>query len=79
MLLLFILMGDLFGSILGEALRHLSPSGILRDVFLKVYPIGFHAITLDLHLVTLTLGFTLQITMFSLLGMVLGIYTYRQL
>ncbi len=80
MLVVFILGGDLLGGVLGEILMRLSPPGILRDVFLKVYSIGFTPpLTLDLHLVTLVFGFTFQITLFSLLGMMLGIYTYRQL
>jgi hypothetical protein len=80
MFVIFVLVGDLVGGILGEILMRLSPPGILRDVFLKVYPIGFTPpFTVDLHLVTLTLGLTLQVTLFSLIGMILGIYTYRQL
>ncbi len=80
MFVVFVLVGDLVGGVLGEVLRRLSPSGILRDIFLKTYPLGIHPpFTFDLHLVTFTLGFTLEVTLFSLIGILLAIYTYTQI
>ena len=79
-LLLFILGGGLFGGLLGEALLFVSPSGILKAVFLKNYQIGIVApLTLDLFLMTLTLGFTLRLNQMILLGILLGVYTYKQM
>ena len=79
MLIFFILAGGLLGGVLGEILLLFSPSGFLKDVFLKGYHIGITPpFTFDLHLVTFTLGFTFRINLLSLLGIILGIYTYKQ-
>lgn len=64
---------------MGEILLLFSPSEFLNDIFLKGYNIGITPpLTLDLHLVTFTFGFTFRINLLSLLGIILGIYTYKQ-
>lgn len=79
MLIFFILVGGLLGGLMGELLSLLSPSGFLKEVFLKSYHIGINPpFTLDLNLMNLTFGFTLRINLLSLLGIILGIYTYKQ-
>ncbi len=80
MFFVFVLVGDLIGGVLGEFLLRLAPEGSLREVFLKTYPIGISPpLTLDLHLMTFTAGFTIEVTLFSLIGILLAIYTYTQL
>ena len=80
MFLVFVLIGDLVGGVLGAFLQHLAPEGGLREVFLKTYPIGISPpLTLDLHLMTFTAGFTIEVTLFSLVGILLAVYTYTQL
>ena len=79
MLIFFILIGGLLGGVLGEILRVLSPEGLLKEIFLKGYSIGINPpLTLDLHLFTFTLGFTIQMNLFSLIGIIFGIYLYKQ-
>ena len=79
MLIFFILVGGLLGGLMGEVLLLLSPSGFLRDVFSKSYELGIiPPFTFDLHLLTFTIGFTFRINLLSLLGIILGIYTYKQ-
>ncbi|MBI3805543.1 MAG: DUF4321 domain-containing protein [Nitrospirae bacterium] len=79
LLIFFILAGGLLGGVLGEVLLLFSPSGFLRDVFLKGYHVGVTPpFTFDLHLVTFTFGFTFHVNLLSLLGIILGIYTYKQ-
>ncbi len=78
-LLLFILGGGLFGGLLGEALLFISPSGFLKDTFLKSYQIGIVSpVTVDLFLMTFTVGFTIRVNLMILLGILLGVYTYKQ-
>ena len=75
----FLLAGGLLGGILGEILRALFPEGHLTSLFLKGYPIGLHPpLTIDLHLITFTLGFAVHINLFVFLGMFLGLFLYRQ-
>ncbi len=79
MLFFFILLGALSGGILGGILRRISSPGIVHDIFLKGYDIGLSpATTINLYLITVTFGFTLQINLLTLLGIILGVYTYKQ-
>ncbi len=75
----FVFGGALFGGVLAEALRAFSSDGALRNVFLKGYKIGVDPpFTLDLHLITTTIGFTLEMNLFVVLGMLLGVLIYKQ-
>ena len=79
-LVLFLLAGGLLGGVLGEILRAVSPEGPVRDLFIQGFEIGLTPpLTLDLHLVTLTFGFTLRANLLTLLGALLGLYLYRYL
>lgn len=78
-LILFVIVGGLVGGILGEMLLLLSPPGFVKEVFLKAYHVGMiPPFVLDLRLITLTLGFTFRLNLLSLLGIILGFYTYKQ-
>jgi hypothetical protein len=75
----FVFGGALLGGVLAEALRHFSSEGLLRDVFLKGYGIGIRPpFTLDLHLITVTFGFSVDINLFVLLGALTGVFLYKQ-
>lgn len=79
LLIFFILIGALLGGLLGEILRVVSPHGPLQEVFSRVAEIGiFPPFTLDLSLFSITLGFQLRINLFSILGIILGLYIYKQ-
>ncbi len=79
MLLFFVLLGGLSGGILSEILRRISSPGFVHDIFLKGFKIGLNPpVTIDLHMVSFTLGFTLQLNLLTVLGIILGLYTYRQ-
>jgi hypothetical protein len=78
-LMLFIFGGAIFGGLLGQGLSFFAHDGLLKDVFLKSYPIGIAPpLTIDLFLITFTIGFTLRVDLMILLGILLGIYTYKQ-
>ncbi len=79
LLLFFILLGGFLGGILSEILQRLSPEGFLPDIFVKGFAIGLNPpFAIDLHLITFTIGFTFQINLLTLLGILLGIFTYKQ-
>jgi hypothetical protein len=78
MLLAFILLGGLLGGVLGEILRAVAPSGTIQTLFSKTPHIGIPTLTVDLFLLTLTLGFTVKINLLIILGVFLGIYLYKQ-
>jgi len=78
-LVLFVLIGGLVGEVFGEVLLLFSPTGFIKEVFLKTYHVGIiPPFTLDLRIITLTLGFTFRINLLGLLGIILGFYTYKQ-
>ncbi len=79
LLFFFILLGGLLGGLLGEILRVIAPQGPLQDIFSRIHEIGLAPpLTVDLKLFTITLGFILRINLFSILGILLGIYIYKQ-
>lgn len=79
-LLLFIVLGGLLGSILGEAVRGFTPPGMIQRIFAEPITVGVNPpLVLDLKLFTLTLGFTLDINLLTLLGIFLGLYLYRNI
>ncbi len=79
MFIFFVLTGGLLGGVLGEILRVLSPEGVIRDLFLTGFNPGISPpFTLDLQLFSITLGFTIRINLLTLLGIILGVYVYKQ-
>ncbi len=76
----FVFCGGLLGGVLAEAMRHYSSEGVLRNVFLRGFDIGINPpFVLDLHLFTMTFGFTVEINLFVLLGMLTGYFFFRQI
>ncbi|RMD51999.1 MAG: DUF4321 domain-containing protein [Nitrospirae bacterium] len=80
MLLIVISVGALLGHVLGEAIgtvvRH-------NSLFYKLFIEGINPgikppATLDLKLITLTLGFTLRLNMVSVIGVVISLLLFRR-
>ncbi len=79
MFILFILVGALLGSVLGEMLRAVSPGGPVRNAFTAGFYIGINPpVTLDLRIISFTIGFALRVNLLTMLGAILGIYIYKQ-
>ena len=76
--LLVLLGGALLGSALGQLLGVVLPSGVVRDFFVRAVTPGLtQPVTVDLLVMTLTLGFTLNLNIMALLGVVLMAYILR--
>jgi hypothetical protein len=57
----------------------IAPQGPLQDIFARVQNIGLDPpFTIDLKLFTVTFGFLFRINLFSILGVLLGIFVYKQ-
>jgi len=79
-LLLFIFIGGLLGSILGEILQVVSPQGTVQSIFGEALSLGLDPpVTVNLVLIKFTLGFLLKINLLSVLGMLLGAYLYKHI
>jgi len=80
LVVLVVVAGLVVGSLLGDLLGHLLPSGWLQDVLTKGPTIGLTPpSTLDLRLVSLTLGFAFKVNLVGVLGIVISALTLRRL
>jgi hypothetical protein len=72
---LLIILGGILGGYVGELLGLMVPTGILHDIFTKGFPLGFeNPIVLDLRIVIFTFGIKILLNIFSVIGMILGLY-----
>ncbi|MBI3606448.1 MAG: DUF4321 domain-containing protein [Nitrospirae bacterium] len=79
LLVFFVLVGGLFGGVVAEILRAIAPTGPISALFLQNVPIGITApATVDLYLLTFTFGAALKINLLSIIGILMGVYIYRQ-
>jgi len=73
-----IVIGGLVGSIAGEIFGVLIPTGFWHDVFVAGPKFQLGPASLDLVVLSITLGFGLKINLCGLLGMIVGILIYRK-
>ncbi len=79
-LLAIVVLGGLIGSVLGEVIASLLPGGWLERILAKGVSPGLHPpFTLDLKVLALTVGFTVKITLATVLGMVLALVIWTRL
>ena len=79
MLLLALLVGGVFGSVVSYYLGSLFPQGPVRSFFFQGVGLGFSPVELKLGFITLTLGLTFSITTFTVLLIVLLVWLVRRL
>lgn len=80
LLLLFVILGGLFGGILGEVLRIMAPEGTIQNIFSTALMPGIQPpLTVDLILLKITFGFLLKMNLLTFLGIFLGLYLYKQI
>jgi hypothetical protein len=79
LLIFFVTVGGLFGGVVAEILRAVAPSGPISALFLKNLNIGItDPITIDLFLLTVSFGAAVKINLLSIIGVLMGVYVYRQ-
>jgi hypothetical protein len=75
-----VLVGGLFGGLLGEVLVAVTPPGIIQNIFTQaVHPGLSPPVTLDLWLLKVTVGFTVKLNLISLIGIFFGVFVYKQI
>jgi len=75
-LLVLLIIGGMMGGWIGEALIKLWPIPAFLG---KYYTIGISPVVVDLHTLSLTLGFTLKLNFFSILGFIIAYFIFRRL
>jgi hypothetical protein len=77
MLLFLVLLGMVVGAAVGEALREVLPDGVVKRFFVESVAWGLGPGTLNLVVVTFTVGFSVKVNVMSVLGVVLAAYIFR--
>ena len=79
-LLGFIFIGGLLGGMLGEILTVFSPSEQIQTIFAKALSPGIDPpLTVNLILFKITIGFLLKVNLLTILGILLGVYLYKNI
>ena len=76
-LFLVIFIGAAVGTALSNFVGLTFPDGVVRDFFLNSKPLGWDPFTLNLQIITFTLGFTVDISVASIIGMAVSWYFLR--
>ncbi|MDD2493747.1 MAG: DUF4321 domain-containing protein [Tissierellia bacterium] len=71
-LVLLIIIGSVIGSILGKAFSNILPILNYGET------IGFGPTTLDLNIITFTLGLSANLTVSGIIGIIIAIIAYRK-
>lgn len=75
-----VLVGGLFGGLLGQILTAVTPPGIIQNVFTQaVHPGLSPPVTIDLWLLKFTIGFTVKMNLLSFIGILFGVFVYKQI
>ncbi len=75
--LVVILIGSAVATALSQFIGLVVPEGVVRDFFLTTLPLGWDPFTLNLQIITFTIGFAVDISVISLLGMSIAWYFLR--
>ncbi len=75
--LLAVILGAVMGSALGEVIGLVLPEGVVKQFFLRAATFGINPTTINLVIITLTLGFTFKLNIIGIIGIILAAYIFR--
>ena len=76
-IIFIIIIGALIGTALGEVIGILIPPGVVQDFFLKSATASIGPATLNIILLTLTLGFSFKLNVTGVIGILIAAYALR--
>ncbi|MFC1499870.1 DUF4321 domain-containing protein [Candidatus Zixiibacteriota bacterium] len=76
-LILWLICGAVIGSLFGELLGLVLPEGVVKDFFLTSTDIGIGPVPINLAVVSFTFGFTFDINVTGVLGILFAAYYFR--
>jgi hypothetical protein len=80
LIVLIVVAGLVVGSLLGELVANVLPSGLIHDLLTRGPQIGLSPpATVDLRFIALTFGMMLKINVVGLLGVALAAFALRRL
>jgi hypothetical protein len=74
---LIIILGALIGSALGELIAYILPAGVVKEFFLKSAAASIGPGTLNIIVLSITLGFSFKVNTIGILGIVIAAYLLR--
>jgi hypothetical protein len=72
-----IIIGAMIGTALGEVIGIVIPKGVVQDFFLKSVSASIGPATLNITLITLTLGFSFKLNITGVIGILIAAYALR--
>lgn len=75
--LLVIIVGALIGTVLGEIIGFVIPDGVVKDFFLKSATASLGPGTLNIIVMSITLGFSIKLNITGVIGILLAAYAFR--
>jgi uncharacterized membrane protein len=76
-IIFLIIVGAMIGTALGEVIGIIVPHGVVQDFFLKSVTASIGPATLDILLITLTLGFSFKLNITGVIGILIAAYALR--
>ena len=76
-IIFIIIIGALIGTAIGEVIGILLPQGVVQDFFLKSAKASIGPATLDIILLTITLGFSFKLNVTGVIGVLIAAYALR--
>ena len=76
-LLLIVVLGMLVGTVVGEVVALVLPAGVVREFFLAAAEARLGPATLDLHVLSVTLGVNLKVNVAGILGLLIAASALR--
>ena len=75
-----VVVGGLFGGLLGEILVAVFHPGVIQNIFTQSLNLGINPpFKVDLWLLTISVGFTLKMNLLTFIGILLGVFVYKQI
>lgn len=76
-IVVIIVIGALIGSALGEVIAYVIPDGVVKEFFLKSVSASLGPGTLDIIIMTITLGFSIKVNIIGIFGILIAAYILR--
>lgn len=76
-IIFIIVIGALIGTALGEIIGVILPAGVVQDFFLRSASASIGPGTIDIILLTLTLGFSFKLNVTGIIGILIAAYALR--
>lgn len=76
-MIFMIILGAMIGTLIGELITLLLPTGVVKEFFLRSAAISLGPGTLDLRLLSITFGFTIKFNIVGFIGIGIAFYFLR--